>query len=426
MVIHMFCIEGVISLGIVRQYQHYYRTYNRNIRLYLWHFFTWQLGALIYNLFFPLYLLSANIDEQVMGSLFALNTLSMAVCAIPAGFLADRLGRRKSFILGSAPSLLVAALKLTTTNIAFLRLLYLVDGAFIMLFLASSSPFIVENTEPENRIHAFSLSAMMMLGAGIFGNFFGGYLPQVIRLVNASLGDITVYRIIFVCGTVLMFVAFTFLFKLIDVPTSVAPSANRKLVLPGKTDMKFLFKYMVAAGFIALGAAHFMPFATTFFRRTYGASPSQLGALFSVTQLTVFIATAIAPSLAERWAPIPAIIFTRIVSLPLLFGISTVHNFYFAGGLYMLRNAFMQMSSPLEANFFVSNISPEVRATANGINNMAMSSLRSLASYSAGIIITRSGRFGGYTAAIQVMLVCYIFSTVFLYVFFARGKKLLP
>ena len=166
----------------------------------------------------------------------------LAVCAIPAGFLADRLGRKKSFILGSAPALLVAALKLTTTNIPFLRVLYLVDGAFIMLFLASTSPFIVENTEPENRIHAFSLSSMMMLGAGIFGNFFGGYLPQLIRVFNASLGDITVYRIIFVCGTALMLVAFIFLFKLVDVPTGVAPSTNRKLVLPGKADMKFLFK----------------------------------------------------------------------------------------------------------------------------------------------------------------------------------------
>ena len=415
-------------MGIVRQYQEYYRSYNRNIRLYLWHFFTWQLGALIYNLFFPLYLLSANINEQVMGSFFALNTLSMAVCAIPAGFLADRLGRRKSFIIGSAPMLLVAALKLTTTNIAFLQVLYMVDGAFMMLFMASSSPFIVENTEVENRVHAFSLSSMMMLGAGIFGNFFGGYLPQLIRVFNMALGDITVYRVIFVGGTALMCIAFTFLFKLVDAPTGFKPGVNRKLVLPSKTDMKFLFKYMTAAGLIALGAGHFMPFATTFFRRTYGATSGQLGLLFSATQLAVFIATAIAPSLAQRWSPIPAIIFTRIVSLPLLFGISTVSNFYVAGGLYMMRNAFMQMSSPIEANFFVSNISPEIRATANGINNMAMSSIRAIASYSAGIIITRSGRFGGYTAAIQIMLICYILSTVFLYLFFARGdlKKLLP
>ena len=57
--------EEAFSLGIVRQYQHYYRSYNRNIRLYLWHFFTWQLGALIYNLFFPLYLLSANITDKL-------------------------------------------------------------------------------------------------------------------------------------------------------------------------------------------------------------------------------------------------------------------------------------------------------------------------------------------------------------------------
>jgi len=415
-------------MGIIRQYQHYYRTYNSNIRLYLWHYFTWQLGALIYNLFFPLYLLAANIDEQVMGSLFAINTLSMAVCAIPAGFIADRLGRRKSFIFGAVPTLVVFALKLTTTNVGFLRLLYLIDGAFIMIYIASTSPFIVENTEPENRVHAFSLSAMMMLGAGIIGNLAGGYLPQILRVFKANLSDIAVYRIIFVAGTTLLFVSFLLLFRIKDTPRVASSVGSPKLVLPNKKDMVFLSKYMIAAGFIALGAAHFMPFATTFFRRTYAASSSQLGLLFSLTQLAVFIATAIAPALAERWSPIPAIILTRIVSLPLLFGISTVSNFYVAGALYMLRNAFMQMSSPLETNFFISNVSPEVRATANGINNMAMSGIRAAANFSAGIIITRSGRFSGYPAAIQVMLACYVISTVFLYVFFARGelKKLFP
>lgn len=358
-----------------------------------------------------------------MGSLFALNTVSMAVCAIPAGFIADRLGRRKSFVFGAAPSLVVAALKLTTTNIAFLRLLFMVDGAFIMLFLASSSPFIVENTEPENRMHAFSLSAMMMLGAGIFGNLLGGYLPQLIRLFSTGLSDVIVYRVIFIAATGLLLTAFTFLFKILDPPIPLGVTPSRKLVLPGKKDMAFLLKYMIAAGFISLGAAHFMPFATTFFRRTYGASSQQLGILFSLTQLAVFVATAVAPALAQRWSPVPAIILTRIVSLPLLFGISTVSNFHLAGGLFMLRNAFMQMSSPLETNFVVSNISPEVRATANGINNMVMSSLRAIANYSAGIIITRTGAFSGYPAAIQVMLACYIISTVFWYVFFVRGSK---
>lgn len=408
-------------VGIIRQYQHYYRTYNLNVRLYLWHFLIWQLGALVYNLFFPLYLLSAGLDEQVMGSLFALNTLAMAAAAIPAGFVADRLGRKKSFILGSFPSLVVNALKMFTVNVQFLRILYVIDGAFIMLFVASNSPFVVENTDRENRVHAFSLASMMMLGAGIVGNYFGGNLPKLVRLLSPALAEFYVYRVIFAGGVSLMLVSFILLFKIVDVKTPKDTPPNRTLVLPRRSDLTFLFKYMVCAGFIALGAAHFMPFATTFFRRTYHASPEQLGALFSLTQLAVFVATAVAPSLAEKWQPIPAIILTRIVSLPLLFGISTVNSFYIAGALFMMRNAFMQMSTPLETNFFVSNISPEVRATANGINNMVMSAVRAAANYSAGLIITSAGAFGGYDAAIQIMLVCYIISTVFLWLFFARG-----
>lgn len=408
-------------VGILREYHHYYRTYNRNIRLYLWHFLIWQLGALIYNLFFPLYLLSAGLDEQVMGSLFALNTLAMAIAAIPAGLLADRLGRRKSFILGSFPALVVAVLKMSTMNVGFLRILYLIDGTFIMLFMASTSPFVVENTDQQNRMHAFSLSTMMMLAAGIVGNYFGGNLPKLVRLLSPGLSELAVYRVIFGGGVTLMCLGFTLLFRIVDIAPPVNTIQRRKLILPSRKDTLFLLKFMVCGGFISLGAAHFMPFATTFFRRTYNASPSQLGGLFSLTQLVVFVATAVAPKLAEKWKPIPAIILTRIVSLPLLFGISTVSSFHLAGVLFMLRNAFMQMSLPLETNYFVSSISPEIRATANGINNMAMSTIRAIANYSAGIIITSTGAFGGYPAAIQVMLICYIISTFFLWLFFARG-----
>jgi len=81
------------------------------------------------------------------------------------------------------------------------------------------------------------------------------------------------------------------------------------------------------------------------------------------------------------------------------------------------------MSMPLETNFFVSHLSPQFRATANGINNMVMSGTRAVASYSAGIIITSTGAFSGYPAAIQVMLICYALSTFFWWLFFASPRR---
>ncbi|MBT9136506.1 MAG: hypothetical protein DDT34_01587 [Firmicutes bacterium] len=405
------------------EYQQHYRSYNLNIRTLLWHYCLWQMGAAIYGLLFPLYLLAGGLDEQAMGSLFALSTLGMALTAIPAGLIADRIGRKRSFVIGALASLIVAVLRASVLHLPLLRLLHFADGAFLMLFMASYSPFVAENTNAENRVHAFSLGAMGMLGAGIIGNYVGGLLPRLGASLMPNLGEVNLYRAIFLVALLLMAYSCVFLLKIKDSAREQGSTLAGKWTWPDASDLGFLWRYMVAAGLVALGAAHFMPFATPFFRRTFAATPGQLGLIFSLTQLTVLLATAIAPSLAAKWQPIPAILFTRIISLPLLFGISTVTSLPVAGGLFMLRSAFMQMSSPLETTFFVSHISPKFRATANGINNMVMSSLRALATYSAGFIITSAGVFSGYPATIQIMLFCYILSTFFWWFYFSPRRK---
>jgi len=411
-------------MSIWLEYRKHYRSYNTNIRALLWHYCLWQLGAAIYGLLFPLYLLAGGLDEQVMGGLFALSTLGSALTALPAGIVADRIGRKRSFIIGAVALVVIAILRVSTFSVPFLRALHFVDGAFLMLFMASAAPFIAENTTTENRVHAFSLGAMVMLGAGIIGNLFGGALPRFVGIFLPTVKEIGLYRIIFVLALLLMASACVFLWRIVDAEKEQKVADTKKWVWPSARDMGFLWRYMVCAGLIALGAAHFMPFATPFFRRSFAATTGQLGVLMSLTQLTVLVATAIAPSLAVKWQPVPAIIFTRIISLPLLFGISTVTSFPVAGGLFMLRSAFMQMSLPLETTFFVSHISPQFRATANGINNMVMSGTRAIASYSAGLIITSTGAFSGYPAAIQVMLACYILSTFFWWFFFASPRRL--
>jgi len=378
----------------------------------------------MFGLLFPLYLLAGGLDEQVMGGLFALGTFGSAITAIPAGLVADRIGRKRSFIIGACAMVVITVLRASTFNVPFLRLLHFAEGAFVMLFMASYAPFVAENTTAENRVHAFSLGAMGMLGAGILGNMLGGALPRVASKLWPALGEISLFRTTFVLAVLLMAYACVFLWRIVETESEAKTHARSKWVLPAARDLGFLWRYMVCAGFIALGAAHFMPFATPFFRRTFAASPAQLGTLMSLTQMTVLVATAIAPSLAAKWQPVPAIIFTRIISLPLLFGISSVTSFPVAGGLFMLRSAFMQMSLPLETNFFVSHISPQFRATANGINNMVMSGTRAVATYSAGLVITSAGAFSGYPAAIQIMLFCYVLSTFFWWLFFASPRRL--
>jgi len=76
------------------------RLFSSNARLYLASIILTGAALGIYRLLFNFYVLSLNMDANVVGQLTSTNSMTALILAVPMGYLADTLGRKKAFIIG--------------------------------------------------------------------------------------------------------------------------------------------------------------------------------------------------------------------------------------------------------------------------------------------------------------------------------------
>ncbi len=75
------------------------RSLNRNCRLGFVATVLSGMSIGIFNVVFNLYALSLGIEADVLGGILGAGPLAMALGSIPAGFLAERAGFRKAFLV---------------------------------------------------------------------------------------------------------------------------------------------------------------------------------------------------------------------------------------------------------------------------------------------------------------------------------------
>lgn len=407
-------------MSVFREYLWQWKSFNRNIRAFLLFELCNQFAVTVYSLYFPRYLLAVGHQEDLLGSLMGTATIFTALLAVLAGILSDRFGRRNSLILGVAVSRTAFLLRGFVISVPLLFGVFAVEGAFITLYSASTTPFIFENCSPRNRVHAYSLNGMVWRLAGISGNILGGLLPLLVLKLDPKLGDVSVYRIIFVFSALISVLGLLQLLRI--------ESPRQKAKVPGhygagllqtfsqisRQELGFLTRFVTMRCLIGFGAALFLPFMNTFLIREFAASPDTVGLIFSLAQFATIIAIALAPKLAEKWGLTSSLLRTRVLALPLFFIFAFVPNIWLVALAYILRNSLQQMSGPLENNFLMSGLSKQTRATANGILNSANSAVRAAAMFLAGIIITRYG----YRYIFLLALISYTLSALMFYLFF--------
>ena len=425
-------------------YSRRWRLFHPNIRAFFLFDICYQLALTVYGLYFPRYLLALGYAEDTLGSLMAVGTVCIAVCSLGAGILSDRIGRRRSLLLGISISKTAFLLRGFVVALPALYGLYVVDGVFMTMYSAAGTPFIFENTQSEERISAFSVQGIIVRASGIIGNTLGGLLPLLIRALAPDLSEVSVYRVIFVLSVSLAFAGVRQLLRIQEAPhgspvasaapaapvapAATAPSAGAPIgtIKPRRlprlpmtpTEMAFLTRYTVTSSLIAFGAGHFLPFMNTYLIRTFGAGPEAVGIVLSAAQLATIAGIAAAPMLGERWGITPSVLVTRLIALPMLLVMAVAPNIWVAGIAYSLRNSLHQMSGPLTNTFMLSHLSRSARATANGFLQSFDNAVRALAMFTSGLVITRYG----YSQTFLVAMAAYALSAALFWHFFVRGS----
>ena len=412
-------------MNILREYRMHWKSFNTNLKSFLKFDLCNQLSIAVYSLYFPRYLIELGYAEDLYGSLMASASVMVAVFAIFAGIMSDRIGRRNSIMAGIGISKITY---LTRAFLVFIPILYgshIIHGAVISLYNASTMPFIFENSAPENRIHAFSVRGIMMRASSIIGNLIGGLLPLIIIQVMPGTTTITTYRIIFALSLVIALIGFRELFKIKATPGELSePKSERKGLVASirelpKTDLVFIAKFVLVRGTIGFGAGMFLPFMNTYFLRCFDAGPEITGVIFSVANFAVILGITLAPYMSDKIGMERAIVITRMMSFPMFLVMAFGPSIWWVAGAYLVRNTLQQMSGPLQDTFIMSGLSRKTRATANGIMSAAGNGTRSIALFVAGNVIVTLG----YSYLFVIALVFYIISTAFFYKFFIYDPR---
>jgi MFS family permease len=348
------------------------RQFSPNAQLYLVSITLTGAALGIYQLLFNFYLLSLNMDANVAGQMSSVNCTVALVMAIPMGYLADMIGRKKSFIFSSlVVSLAIAGMVIWPVKWALFTMTALL-GTAQSLAGVTMAPFLLENSGMEERTYLFSLGSGAQTTASFIGNSIGGNLPTWIAAHRGLLPtSSTAY------AGALAVVAVASLLGLIPyffLKTPHLEKSERALFAPFAYAAKkpaMLGRLVFPILVTSIGAGLLMPFMNIFFRVAYHQPDPVIGNLLAWGSLAMGIGLLVAPVLADRYGKIQVVVVSQALSIPFLALLGFAPWFWLSGVAYYIRIALMNMSSPVYQTFVMENTDMEARATVASLVNMA-------------------------------------------------------
>lgn len=359
------------------------------------------------------YLPEIGVSGGTVGIVLGVSGAVFVASAIPLGIISDRRGRKWMLIggtLGLPPSLVIFAF---TTDFPYLVLAGVIMGVSQGLFLSSWNAMIADQTSPENRDAAFSLSFILFTAASGVGSAVPLIFPPLAGWAHIDNVTIHRYALLFFAALALVTpISLGFLLRRYE--EVVRPS---KRLIKGKNTRRLL-KFSGINGLIGLGAGFIIPLIPLWLFLKFNIMDSVSGPLLALSSATIALAAFASPGLSHKYGPVRAIVLTQSLSMVFMVSVAFVPGAALAAGLYIIRAALMNMSSPISDSYLMGLISPEERGLASAINSIVWRLPNSITTIVGGILLEN-----GYLALpFLIAAGFYAISIVLLYVTFKDVK----
>jgi len=133
------------------------------------------LGVTVISPVLPQYALSFSIPVALVGWAISAFALARLVTDIPAGFLADRFGRKRSMISGLVLIIVSSIAAGTAGSYAWLIVARIVGGVGSAIYMTSATTWVVQVSAGESRGRYMSLYTGLVFAGTAFGPTIGGY-----------------------------------------------------------------------------------------------------------------------------------------------------------------------------------------------------------------------------------------------------------
>ena len=148
-----------------------------NARLYLFSVVLTGASQGVFRLLFNFFVLSLGYDDALLGTLVAANSMTILICAVPLGYLADLLGRKSALLIGGVVTGLAVICMAIWPSVPMFYTMNIIMGAGQSLGSVTMGPFLMENSDDKERTYLFSFASGLQTGSAFIGNWIGGKLP---------------------------------------------------------------------------------------------------------------------------------------------------------------------------------------------------------------------------------------------------------
>jgi MFS family permease len=328
-----------------------------------------------------LHLAAAGLSAARVGLLLTLTLLGDTAISLLLTTRADRLGRRRTLMVGAALMLVAAAVFATSTSFPLLLLAATVgvlspSGNEVGPFLAVEQAALSQQVAAERRTSTFAWYQLTGSLATAAGALCGGGLVQ--GLGRAGLSPLASYRGVSL-GYGLAGLVLAVLFLRLSPAVEVAPAAGAAgaVAAPARGWLGLHRSRGVVLRLSALfaldafaGGFVVQSYVAYWFTARFGAAPATLGAIFFGANVLAGLSALSAAAIARRIGLVATMVATHLPSNLLLALVPLMPNLPLAVAVLFLRFSISQMDVPTRQSYTMAVVEPDERSAAAGVTGM--------------------------------------------------------
>src|SRR5262245_40221116 len=259
------------------------------------------LAASITDLLFNFYLVSLGYANDTAGLLSTVSRSAGIVLGLPIGLLIDRIGARRSLLIGLGLFMVGwVALLLSRTLLALIVAQFVVGAAYILAATAIT-PLMASVTRVNQRAQVFGLNASAGNIIGPLGSITAGVLPALIAgIIGVGAQDVSAYRLALASSVVLTFAALLPVLRPFPI-LAAEPRAAAEGSAPRALPFRMLLRFAWASMLLGVAGGCILPFQNLYFRMQFGLSDAAVGVMLAGAALGLGVGGLLGVPLSRRF-----------------------------------------------------------------------------------------------------------------------------
>jgi MFS family permease len=347
--------------------------------------FFFDFGFGLFFFLFNLFLANLHYKEDVLGLVTGALTIGSVAGTIPVGMLVRRFGLQRLLLLGFIASPLICILRTLILWMPAQIGLAFLAGITLSTWPVCFSPVVARLTTQVNRASAFSIVFATGIGSGTLAGLVGGYLPALLKNTDGTnhLANSIQLVLLLSCGIAMLGILPILRLKL--GPNERTEKRRFRLFHP------FLFRFLPPFALWSIVTGAFTPFAAVYLQHRLRLSITNVGIIFSISQLVQFASVLLAPFLFKRVGTVIGIMCTQLAAGVALFALSRSHTVSASIIFYLAFTGIQFMSGPGLYSLLMNRLPDDERGLASAVQNVVSALSHAGVAVVAGVMLVKFG-----------------------------------